>query len=350
MKSNSLVYKKSVYLTFFTILCCLIYSSTVGIALGQKKPKTLKMDVDSDDKQLCDASLNGNRMNLSQFCDYYRAYNAQGASADAKKAARNEMIDLVRGQVDIYYKQRKDSRGNQVKWLQMLFDVLEVGSSTAIAIINGERDKTVIGAALSGFQSGRTAFNRNFEVLQTQTLINKMNENRAEIMTEIVRSKNNTVSDYSWYAAKADLRRYLFAGTFSNALDSLVEETGSEAEQAERNLARIEKRPILQPLSDEATASAKSSFDVMTDLDKALKGTEAQKTSATKALRNVVANIITNPKIEAKLKTKKITVESEGAAIFKALEEMIAEFDDAGDEATVRVIESGIINFGKIGE
>jgi hypothetical protein len=97
-KLKHLGYKQFFYLMSFSVLCLLFYSSSIGIAMGQKKPTTLKLDVDSDDKQLCSASLS-----TTQFCDYYNQY--KNGATDAKKLqARNEMIQLVRGQVDTYTK------------------------------------------------------------------------------------------------------------------------------------------------------------------------------------------------------------------------------------------------------
>ena len=182
MKLKKLGYKHLIHLLSFSVLCLLVYSSSIGIAMGQKKPTSLKLDVDSDDKQICTNSS----IKDSQFCDYYDAYNKTGATGAEKAQARNEMIELVRGQVDTYYKMRKDGKRTKIKWLQTLLDFLEVGAATAITIMNGERAKTVVGAALNGFQGGRTSFNKNFEILQTQVLINKMNTNRAQIFTEIV--------------------------------------------------------------------------------------------------------------------------------------------------------------------
>lgn len=344
MKIKCLDYKRLFHLMSFSILCLLIFSLGSGTTIAQKKPTSLKLDVDSDDKQICSNSS----IKDSQFCDFYEAYHNDGATADKKKAARNEMIELVRGQVDTYYKMRKDGRRTKIKWLQTLFDFLEVGAATAISIMNGERAKTVVGAALNGFQGGRTALNRNFEILQTQALINQMNSDRARIMTEIVGNLDKPASEYSWYAAKNDLRRYLLAGTFNNALDNLVEETGSDAAQAERNLRIVEKRKILREISAEAADRADKAFRIINDLEKALKD-NATRENATKALRKIFAEL-DDDKFKRFFTDNGITATSEGAKILAALKILIGNLADEDDEDSLEKVENKIIEFGKENE
>ncbi len=283
MKSNSLVFRKFVYLIFFVALCSFVFSSTVGVALGQKKPGSLNQGTTSDDKVLCAMENNSKGDNskgdnskadtsISEFCGLYNKYKAKkDSSPEAAKIARNEMIDLVEWQIEIYYKSRKDDRKKMVAVLQMIFDVLEIGSAAAAGIINGTlRAKSVIAQALSGFQAGRTAFNKNFDILQTQVLINTMNSNRAEIASSIMRSKRLEVDEYTWYAAKRDLTKLLNAGTFSDALDTLVKKTGDEAADSEKELAELkEKNGIVGKVSTKAKQSAADGMTMLSALAEA---------------------------------------------------------------------------------
>ncbi|MEO6589796.1 MAG: hypothetical protein ABIP06_10875 [Pyrinomonadaceae bacterium] len=319
MKFNSLHLKQFSIVTI-SFLCLIVFSS--GSAFGQKKPKTLKLDVDIDDRQLCSRSpVNGvERIANSQFCDYHTQYNDPKLTEAQKKAYRNEMIELVRGQVDTYYKLRKDGRKTDIRWLQMIFDVLEVGSSTAISIMNGERAKTVVGAALSGFQGGRTAFNRNFDILQTQALINKMTANRIEILLEIEAAKDQSTQDYSWYEAKNDLRRYLLAGTYSNGLDSLVKETGEEAARAERTLREVKNRPILDEVTEQNFTRMKSVNVILETLRKdSVSEDETKQEAARKILRDIFIELDETAELKYFFKTKTITKDSKAKDLYDAL-------------------------------
>lgn len=218
------------YITAFSLFFVLL--STLNISA--QKPKSLERGV--DDKELC--SANG-RIKDSEYCDYWRIYTNSANSLAARKEARDALIEIVRGQVDEYYKSHKDGRRVKLQWLELLFDILEIGASTTADFINGERAKSIITAALTGFKAGRTAFNKDFKVLQFQTLINKMNADRDRTLGDIYRQSVDGIDAYTWLKAKNDLRNYLFAGTFGNAMDSLVETTGQEASAQNENMNAV---------------------------------------------------------------------------------------------------------------
>jgi hypothetical protein len=355
MKSNSLVFRKFVYLTFFAVLCCLVYSSTIGVALGQKKPKSVPLDPNIDDRKLCSEQLKG-----TQFCDFFDTYDRNVDTGDAAKDtiarnARNDMIMLVRGQVDSYFKMRKDGKSTKVRWLQTLLDFLEVGAATAITIMNGERAKTVVGAALNGFQGGRTAFNKNFEILQLQTLINKMINKRATTFTEILKSMDKPVrapkqaDSYSWYEAKNDLRRYLLAGTFNDALDSLVRETGADAERAQRRLEIVEQGTTFGEISDAAVATSRNATGLLNKefveaLAKPADSKEYQNAETT--LRAIVTALNEeDPKIKAALEKEKLTATSKGEDIRAGLLKIKGIFVRAvEDEELITVIDQTVVD------
>lgn len=331
MKFKFFTFKQFSFAATFAILCLLVISS--GTAFGQKKPKTLKLDVDTDDRQLCSRSpVKGvERIANSEFCDYYTQYHDPKSTEAQKQAYRNEMIELVRGQVDTYYKLRKDGRRDTIRWLQMLFDILEVGSSTAIAIMNGERAKTVVGAALSGFQSGRTAYNRNFDILNTQILINTMNTNRATKMTAILKKRELSTKAYSWYAAKNDLRDYFFAGTYSNAMDTLVEETGANVARAERAL-RVEETGPLVPAATRTQFLTSRDARVIKDKLKADLASEDEDlvNNATKKLKTIVEKLeAADAEFETLLSEKDISSSTnDGQKIYDALQLIIEELPE----------------------
>ncbi len=277
-----------------------LFISASAPCLAQKKPTALKLDADADDKQLCAGPLN-----TSQFCDFYRRYHLDGGTEAQRRGSRNEMIQLVRGQVDTYYKLRKDGRKTKLRWLQTLLDFLEIGAATSIGIMNGERARGIVGTALSGFQGGRTAFNRNFDVLQTQVLINTMNTNRADIFAEITESSTRPTSRYTWYAAKNDLRRYLFAGTFNNALDTLVDQTGANVERAEENLRAVGE------ISAGDLVIARTAQQTLIALRNALTSdSDARKKQALDALRAIVVALSENGDVKAALEAQEITTEN----------------------------------------
>lgn len=321
MKFKYSYFKNAVFL----LLAIALFSS---VLMAQKKPTTLKLDVDTDDLQLCGSSSISN----SQFCVLFRSYysklnsgNFAGAQAD-----RNEMIEIVRGQVDIFYKQRKDGRSSKIRVFSSVLDFLRIGGELAVTIMNGERAKTIVGAALGGLNSGQSAFNKNFQILQTQVLINKMNANRAEIMTEIQTKKALEPGDYSWYSAKNDLRRYLFAGTFDNALDTLVIESGEDVKTAERTLKIVEARAIVPAATVGQLVNARTARDAKNAIRNALNsGDDIQIQAATVKLQNVMDDLDEDDDLNALFTREGISkTTADGQEIFDKLQLLIEELPE----------------------
>jgi hypothetical protein len=346
MKFKHSSIKRTFFLLSFSVLLIFVYSSSAGIVFGQKKPTSLKLDVDGDDSKICRRSDITN----SQFCRLFRSYNRNISRNDfeAAQADRNEMIEIVRGQVDTYYKLRKDGRRFKINVFQTILDFLGIGGNLAATIMNGERAKTIVTAAVGSLGEGRGAYSKNFQLLQTQVLINKMNANRAQILIEIVGNIDKPVrgrkpsETYSWYAAKNDLRRYLLAGTFENALDTLVEETGADAESTEKKLRKFEKRTIVAEPSEKDLNRTDDYFTTLSQLEKALKS-ESTKTDATDTLKDIFDELVKEPKFKTFFKINFINRASSGNEIVKGIRLLLRQLDTDGEEELVQKVENIVI-------
>lgn len=186
-----------------------------------------------------------------KFCTYYANYEVNLETNPAKAAEwRNRMIDLIRVQIDEYYDGHKNGRTAKTKWFQTVLDILGVGLAFSGNIVGGARSKTVLAATAGAFQAGRNAVNDRFQLLQYQILINKMNSNRIDQWEKIVLLKQKPINEFGWDDAKAELQQYLFRGSFNDALDSLVNDTGSEVTEAEKSLSNTLKAISVDKLND----------------------------------------------------------------------------------------------------
>ncbi len=253
------------------------------------------------------------------------------------------MIEVVRGQVDTIYKLRKDGRKTKIRWLQTLLDFLEIGKAGAIGIMNGERAKTVTGIGLNILQGGRTSFNKNFEILQTQVLINKMNSNRADVFTEIVQKKALSADDYSWYAAKNDLRRYLLAGTFNNALDSLVDETGAAVVVAQNNLRVVQNQIIIGATTSQKLIASDTSKKALKELSDNLSVAAPAPATALGKLQAIVTELYKDDKLKQLLGAKNVDATSLGPAIITALIQIRRDLTILGNDELVLRINNVIV-------
>lgn len=190
----------------------------------------------NDDKQLCAAV---GKLKDDKYCELFTKYEvAISTNREAAREIRNQMIDLLKFRIDRYFDAHIHGEAVKAKWFQSVLDILGIGLAFTGSIVGGARTKTVLAAVEGSFLSGRNSVNDRFYLLQIQILINKMNADRIEQWTAIVGRKKDGVAgdEFSWDSAKGELQQYLFLGSFTNAFDSLVQQTGAQVLTAQTKL------------------------------------------------------------------------------------------------------------------
>ena len=297
---------------FFTSIC------QTQIVSAQKKPT--EFDSRRDDKALCSANSS---FKTTEYCDFWKEYNDNRKGSAAQqllaKNDRDELIKYVRGRIDRFYEESTNKKKFDRNLLQTVFDMLEIGAAAAIGITNGERAKEVIGIALGGIQASRTSLNKNFDLLQTRIIINKMRENRAQVLARIVANMEKPVSAYSWLDAKNDLREYLYVGTFSNALDSLAAETGEAAQNAEKALRIVSNDLVILPeVTEDEALVAGTAQKGLEDLERDLQSDQTRE-QATSILRRILAELLKEPALRPRIEAQGLSDASNGAAILSGI-------------------------------
>jgi hypothetical protein len=234
MKKQNSRFRKSAHLSSAIVggLCvCLLSGSLVQ---AQKTPSIFKTDREGSTSAT----------NMAYINTLETAYT--NAKPDEKKLIRNRLIFIGVEQIDTVFNDYRKKSRKRNDLLQFLFDFLEIGISTTIGIINGERAKTVLAEALTGFKGTRTAANKNFRLLEAQILFNKMVTNRAKALGLIYQKLNDDTQSYPWERARIDLRNYFFAGTFDDALNSLSIDTGAEASDATKDIQSLKIKTLAE--------------------------------------------------------------------------------------------------------
>jgi len=238
---------RSAALTVFS-LCIL----SCAVVRAQKTPSIFKTE--GGDKVRSTSATNMSYINELEA--------AAKGSGDAAKIARNKLIFIGVEQVDTEFNNYRKKSRKRNDLLQFIFDFLEVGATTAIAITNGERAKEVIAEALTGFKGGRTSFTKTFRLLEAQILFNKMVSNRSKRLSAIYGKLNDDVTSFPWERARSELRDYFYAGTIDDALSGLSIDTGAEANAAQKNLEEVKKLAgIVGAPSPEEVEVSKKNFD-----------------------------------------------------------------------------------------
>lgn len=225
--------------TFFVVFSLIVFFSVQLLNPVQSTAQSIfsnnPQSYSKDDKSLCEGTNAPRKDN--KYCVYYIGYrDSETVNPSLAAEYRNKMLYVVKEEIDDYYNAYKNGRKVKTRWFQTLLDILGIGLAFTGTVAGGERVKTVLGATSGSFQAGRNSLNDRFQLLQYQILINKMNANRLEQWTEIVKNMEKDIKDFPWDSSREQLQQYLFRGNFEDALDTLVNETGADVATAEKNL------------------------------------------------------------------------------------------------------------------
>lgn len=228
MKNKAMRIRTSAPLTNAIVVCLSLCLLSGGVVQAQKAPSIFKTDKEASTSAT----------NMAYINSLESAYT-NAATPEDKKLIRNRLIYIGVEQIDTVFNDYRKKSRKRNDLLQFLFDFLEIGISTTIGVINGERAKSVLAEVLTGFKGSRTAANKNFHLMETQILFNKMVSNRAKTLGVIYQKLNEDVISYPWERARTDLKSYFFAGTFDDALNSLSIDTGAEASEAVKTMQEL---------------------------------------------------------------------------------------------------------------
>jgi hypothetical protein len=219
---------------------------------------------------------------------------------DAKQK-RNEAIEYVVATFDANYEefvrdlQAKRSRAD------FIADVIEIGTSAAIGITKGsQRTIQIMGIALTAFRGGRKSAELNFFKEQTTAvLITKMDDGRAQIYAGMLtKMRDQDINQYPVFSAVRDLVAYYNAGTLVRAFMQLSKDTAVQARKSED---KVQTLKAFRNLSVSAR-------DILTDLEKDLKGSDdAKKAAATTRLQNIIAALEQDDEAAAALKKSNVS-------------------------------------------
>lgn len=266
---------------------------------------------------------------------------------DGAKQARNEAIEEVLPYIDSAYMdfitdlQAGRDRNNFVA------DLVELGGSAAVGIVNGERPLQIIGVALTAIRGGRRSADLNFYKEQTTpVLINKMDGNRAKVRAIILTRERDPVDVYPFGAAISDIVDYFNAGTLVRAFTELQKDTAVITKQAEDNLQVLKGVRLTPEATEPARNLSVEASDTLSDLKGDLEGTDvATKAAATKRLQRIVAELEKDKDVLVALKAAGISsADTDGDKLRKGLVTVKRSADDAANTALLDKINQAIVD------
>jgi hypothetical protein len=280
--------------------------------------------------------------------DYETKVKGNDADREEARQLRNRLVGIGVDQVDALYFDKLKGDRKKIRLVQFILDFLEIGAATAISLTNGERAKSVISEGLGALQSSRTSLNKNFQLLERQLIINKMEADRATVLASIHSKLDRDVIEFPWEIARADLRTYRDAGTLDSALASLSASVGNERITAQENLRQVKDKPITGPATAADLEAARGALDVEDKLEEKLDDA-TKKADALATLKKIVEKLEKDEVTAKLLKARNISsanfsATTDGKEIIKALDEIKESATIFNKRDVVRKINLAIVN------
>ena len=169
------------------------------------------------------------------------------------KQVRNELIDDALSYIDDAYGDFKNGLAAGRDRTNFVADLIDLGTSAAVGITNGERPLQILGVGLTAFRGGRRSADANFYKDQsTPILITKMNGNRARVRAFILENEKKDIDGYRIGMAISDIVDYYNAGTLVDAFTELAGDTAADTKKAQEDLREAKRLAGLKAAPTEA--------------------------------------------------------------------------------------------------
>lgn len=175
---------------------------------------------------------------------FFRTVYSKGTDDNMKQMIRNRIIFELIEKIDIEYGDYTKNVRYQRQFKDIVLDLLGLGFSSAGSFVGGPTVKSILSGVSTGFQGVNTAIDRDIFAQETwQAVVNQMSADRSAVQSTILTNMAKKDADYPLEAAMEDLVHYIYAGTFTHALASIVANTGQSA-QDNKNTVNDQKASL----------------------------------------------------------------------------------------------------------
>ncbi len=303
-----------------------------------------KPSVNFKDTQSFAAKANEHLM--EKQAEYLRALGRKD-EASAKRV-RNEAIESALPFIDAAYEDFITDITAGRDRTNFIADVVELGTSAAIGITNGERPLQILGVALTAFRGGRKSADLNFFRDQsTPILITKMDGNRAKVRAVILTREKERTDTYPIGAAIGDIVAYYNAGTLVRAFTELQKDTADQTKQQEDNLQVLKGVPLTPEAPPDTRNLSVGASDIIQGLLGELNDA-ATKEAATKKLQSIVAALEKDEQVKKVLVNADISsTETDGIKLRQELINIRRSATLVNDAALLNKINQAIVDNGQ---
>ncbi|ACO31682.1 hypothetical protein ACP_3403 [Acidobacterium capsulatum ATCC 51196] len=160
------------------------------------------------------------------------------AQQTAIQLYRNEILDSIRAEIDIRYREYISGlRAGQV-YSGLFGDLATLGLTTSATLVGADDLKAILTGTATATQGGVSSIDkRMFESQTIQAIIPVMDGNRARVAVIMQAEEKETVQNYTLESGLSDLNDYFMRGTLLNALQSMAAAGGQKQNSADNQKA-----------------------------------------------------------------------------------------------------------------
>ncbi len=166
------------------------------------------------------------------------------ASGEAKKRARNDILDELMWLADDYYGQMTMELRNNNAWRQTLFDAAKLGLGAAGSVVGDAELKAILAATGTAVQGLNSSIDKNFYAQQSvEAIVAAMDSQRAEdkklLVAGIAQFADQT-PPYPLSQGLLDVQKYALDTTLSHALIALSQKAAAAAVKSTTELSNMQ--------------------------------------------------------------------------------------------------------------
>ena len=160
-----------------------------------------------------------------------------GQAPASAKEKRNLAIAYSEALVMSRYGAIRSGINSGRSWGSVAFDVLDLGLTSTVPIVNGARGKSILGALATGFKGSRLSVDKNvFNEQTTGAILSAMDACVLRQRGVLAKARSRPADQYLVYDAYSDLVQLYGCTTLAGAVRELVE-TQAVSTRLERDIA-----------------------------------------------------------------------------------------------------------------
>lgn len=236
---------RNVWIAWAILLSALVGAGGCSVDGAQK---TFSYSLKTNSGELKNTRYSYDESNTETSAKYFRnVYDAAAGDPAKQRIIRDQILLEMMGVLNENYKQFESNLRDDVTVKNVAIQIASLGTSAAGAAVGSAATKTVLAAITTGLIGANAIVDKQvFFEQSVQALQLQMQSDRAAVQAKIYEGLQKPVDKYPLEMGLNDMLSLYYAGTVTQALQSLVTTT-NEKKADETEKANAERTKLLGP-------------------------------------------------------------------------------------------------------